>query len=123
MSKIRYTEEHHWLCLNDEGVVVVGITEHAQNQLGDIVYVQLPAVGQHLAEGDEAVVIESVKAASGIILPLQGEVVEVNAAVMEEPGLINDDPLHKGWLFKLHAVDLSPLDELMDPVAYQSYAG
>lgn len=123
MSKIKYTEEHHWLRLDDDGLVTVGITEHAQNQLGDIVYLQLPAVGQYLGKGEEAVVIESVKAASGIVLPLQGEVVEINAAAVEEPGLLNDDPLHKGWLLKLRAADLSPLDALMDAAAYQSYAG
>lgn len=123
MSGIKYTEEHHWLHLEDDGLVTVGITEHAQNQLGDIVFVQLPEVGQRLDKGQEAVVIESVKAASGIILPLVGEVVEINTAVVDEPGLINDDPLEKGWLLKLRAGDLSPLDELMDPVAYQAYAG
>jgi len=123
MANIKYTEEHHWLRVDADGLVTVGITEHAQNQLGDIVFVQLPEVGQKLGEGQEAVVIESVKAASGIILPVQGEVVEINAAVVDEPGLINDDPLEKGWLLKLRADDLSPLDELMDHAAYQTFAG
>lgn len=123
MANIKYTEEHHWLRVDDDGLVTVGITEHAQNQLGDIVFVQLPQVGQKLDAGQEAVVIESVKAASGIILPLQGEVVETNAAVVDEPGLINDDPLEKGWLLKLRADDLSPLDKLMDHAAYQAFAG
>lgn len=122
MSSMKYTEEHHWLRLENDGLVTVGITEHAQNQLGDIVFVQLPEVGQKLDEGQEAVVIESVKAASGIVLPLSGEVVEVNGAVVDEPGLINDDPLEKGWLLKLRAADVSPLDSLMDHAAYQAYA-
>lgn len=123
MSTMKYTEEHHWLRLDDDGLVTVGITEHAQNQLGDVVYVQLPQVGQMLGQGQEAVVLESVKAASGIILPIEGEVVETNADVSDEPGLVNDDPLGKAWLFKLRAVDLSPLDKLMDEAAYQAHIG
>ncbi len=123
MSTMKYTEEHHWLRLDDDGLVTVGITEHAQNQLGDVVYVQLPQVGQMLGQGQEAVVLESVKAASGIILPIEGEVVETNADVSEEPGLVNDDPLGRAWLFKLRAVDLSPLDKLMDETAYQAHIG
>ena len=123
MSTMKYTEEHHWLRLDDDGLVTVGITEHAQNQLGDVVYVQLPQTGQMLGNGQEAVVLESVKAASGIILPLEGEVVETNAAVTDDPGLINEDPLGKAWLFKLRPVDLSPLDQLMDEAAYRELLG
>jgi glycine cleavage system H protein len=122
MSTMRYTEEHHWLRLDDDGVITVGITEHAQNQLGDVVYVQLPEVGQVLGKDQEAVVLESVKAASGIILPVEGEVVEINPAVTDEPELINEDPLGRAWLFKLRPRDVSPLDKLMDEAAYRAYA-
>lgn len=122
MSAMKYTEEHHWLRLEAEGLITVGITEHAQNQLGDVVYVQLPQVGQVLEKGQEAVVLESVKAASGIVLPVEGEVVEINSAVTDDPGLINEDPLGKAWLFKLCPRDISPLAQLMDEAAYKAYA-
>jgi glycine cleavage system H protein len=122
MSTMKYTKEHHWLRLDDDGVVTVGITEHAQNQLGDVVYVQLPQVGQGLTKGQEAVVLESVKAASGIMLPVEGEVTEINPAVTDDPGLINEDPLGRAWLFKLRPADASPLDQLMDEAAYKTYA-
>ncbi len=121
MSTMKYTPEHHWLRVDDDGLVTVGITEHAQNELGDVVYVQLPQVGQVLGQGQEAVVLESVKAASGIILPIEGEVVEINNAVTDEPGLVNEDPLGKAWLLKLRATDLSPLDTLMDEDAYRAH--
>lgn len=122
MSTMKYTKEHHWLRLDEDGVITVGITEHAQNQLGDVVYVQLPEVGQVLGKDQEAVVLESVKAASGIVLPVEGEVTEINPAVTDEPGLINDDPLGRAWLFKLRPTDAAPLDQLMDEAAYQAYA-
>lgn len=122
MSAMKYTEEHHWLRLEADGLITVGITEHAQNQLGDVVYVQLPQVGQVLEKGQEAVVLESVKAASGIVLPVEGEVVEINSAVTDDPGLINEDPLGKAWLFKLRPRDISPLAQLMDEAAYKAYA-
>lgn len=122
MSAMKYTEEHHWLRLDDDGLITVGITDHAQNQLGDVVYVQLPQVGQVLEQGQEAVVLESVKAASGIVLPVEGEVVEINSAVTDEPGLINEDPLDRAWLFKMRPRDTSQLDKLMDEAAYKAYA-
>ncbi len=117
---MKYTEDHEWL-RPEEGVVVVGITEHAANQLGDIVFVDLPEVGATLTKDDEAVVIESVKAASEIMAPLDGEVTEVNTALIDTPALANEDPLGEGWFFKLKPADPSQMEEYMDAAAYQAH--
>jgi glycine cleavage system H protein len=115
---MKYTQEHEWL--RPEGdLVVVGITEHAAKELGDIVFVELPEVETMLAQGDEAVVIESVKAASDIMSPVDGEVVEVNSKLAENPGLVNDDPLGAGWFFKVRVDDMAVLDDYMDEDEYQ----
>ncbi len=114
---MKYTEEHEWLRVEDD-LVVVGITAHASEQLGDIVFVELPDAGAIVSKDDEAVVIESVKAASDVLAPLDGEIVEVNAALEDDPGKINEDPTGDGWIFKMKIEDLSVLDELMDETAY-----
>ena len=114
---MKFTEEHEWLRMEDE-VVVVGITEHASAQLGDIVFVELPEEGQTLSKDDEAAVIESVKAASDILCPLDGEVIEVNQAIVDEPTKVNEDPLGAGWFFKIVPSDLSQMDDYMDENAY-----
>jgi glycine cleavage system H protein len=119
---MKYTEEHEWL--RGEGdVVVVGITEHASEQLGDVVFVELPEVGTQVAKGDEAVVIESVKAASDILAPLDGEIVEINEALIDDPAKVNADPLGDAWFFKLKASDPSQMDDHMNEDAYNDFIG
>ncbi len=117
---MKYTEEHEWL-LMDGDVVVVGITAHAAEQLGDVVFVELPEAGTEVAKDDEIVVIESVKAASDILAPLDGEIVEVNEALADNPGLVNEDPTGDAWFFKMKPSDLAPMDEYMDEAAYNDF--
>ncbi|MCT8161080.1 glycine cleavage system protein GcvH [Pseudoruegeria sp. SHC-113] len=119
---MKFTEEHEWLRVEDD-LVVVGITEHASEQLGDIVFVELPEEGTEVAKDDEVVVIESVKAASDILAPLDGEIVEVNEAIVNDPGKVNEDPTGDGWFFKMKIEDLSVLDDLMDEAAYKTFIG
>ena len=119
---MKYTEEHEWLKV-DGDVVIVGITEHAATQLGDIVFVELPEVETQVAKGDEAVVIESVKAASDILAPVDGEIVEVNEALGDNPALVNEDPTGEGWFFKMKLDDLSVVDEYMTEDQYNELIG
>jgi glycine cleavage system H protein len=114
---MKFTEEHEWLRVEGD-VVVVGITEHAATALGDVVFVELPEAGTQVAKDDDIVVIESVKAASDIMAPLDGEIVEVNDALADNPGMVNEDPLGDAWFFKIRATDLSQMDEYMDEDAY-----
>ena len=116
---MKYTEEHEWLRAEGD-VVVVGITEHAATQLGDIVFVELPEVGTTVAKDDEIVWIESVKAASDITAPLDGEIVEVNDALADNPALANEDAIGEGWFFKIKPSDPSQMDEYMDETAYNA---
>ena len=118
MSQVKYTVEHEWLRVEADGVVTVGITDFAQGHLGDLVFVQLPEVGARLAKGDEAAVIESVKAASEIMMPVSGTVTEINEALADEPETINQDPMGAGWFFKMKVSDSTELDSLMDESAY-----
>ena len=115
---LKYTEEHEWLKL-EGNIATVGITEHATTLLGDIVFVQLPDVGAKLAKGDDAAVVESVKAASDVFAPLAGEVVEVNQAIVEDPSVVNADPQGAGWFFKLKLENIEAMDGLMDETAYK----
>lgn len=117
---MKYTEEHEWLKLDGEEVTV-GITEHATEQLGDLVFVELPKEGVTVAKGEEIVTIESVKAASDIAAPLDGVVTEVNPAIVANPVLVNEDPLENGWFFKMTLNDPSEFDGLMDEDAYRAY--
>ena len=117
---LRYTEEHEWL-KQDGDEVVVGITEHAAEQLGDLVFVELPGEGVTVAKGDEVVTIESVKAASDMAAPLDGQITEVNGALLENPVLVNEDPLENGWFFKMTLNDPAELTTLMDEEAYRAY--
>ncbi len=119
---LKFSEDHEWISL-DGDVGTIGITEHAQEQLGDIVYVELPDIGRTLSKGDDAGVVESVKAASEIYAPVSGEIVEVNDALSETPGLANEDPQGVGWFFKIKLSDPSELDSLMDEAAYKAFAG
>ena len=114
---MKFTEDHEWLRVEGD-LVVVGITEHAATQLGDVVFVELPEIESMVARGDEVVVIESVKAASDILAPVDGEIVEVNDALVDKPRLVNDDPLGAAWFFKIKVDDLSVLDEFMDEDEY-----
>lgn len=114
---MKYTEEHEWLRAEDD-VIVVGITEHATTQLGDIVFVELPEVGDTVAKDDDIVVIESVKAASDILAPIDGEIVEVNAALADNPALANEDATGAGWFVKIKPSDTSQMDDMMDEAAY-----
>jgi glycine cleavage system H protein len=120
MSDLKYTEDHEWILVEGDGGTV-GITDYAQEQLGDIVFVELPEDGKELSKGDEAAVLESVKAASEVYAPLSGTVSETNGALNDDPALVNSDPLGDGWFFKMSIDDASELDDLMDEAAYKSY--
>ena len=115
---MKYTKDHEWLRVEGD-LVVVGITEHAATALGDVVFVELPEVETVVAEGDEVAVIESVKAASDILAPTAGEIVAVNDLLVDNPGLVNEDPLGAAWFFKMKLDDLSVLDDLMDEDEYR----
>ncbi len=116
---IRFTKDHEWVRLDGQ-VVTVGITAHAQDALGDLVFVELPEPGREVAESEAVAVVESVKAASDVYAPLAGRVTEVNAALTEEPALVNRDPAGEGWFFKLHLADAGAFDALMDQAAYDA---
>lgn len=117
---ILYTEDHEWLDINGD-IVTVGITDYAQSQLGDVVFVELPKLGRTLKKAEAAAVVESVKAASDVYAPISGEVVEINDALAAEPALVNSDADGKAWFFKLKLADKSELDGLMDADAYKAH--
>ena len=117
---MKFTEEHEWMRIEDD-LVVVGITAHASEQLGEIVFVELPDTGTTVSKDDEAVVIESVKAASDILAPLDGEIVEVNGALEDEPGKINEDATGDGWIFKMKIEDMSAMDDYMSEAEYNDF--
>ncbi|MCR9155879.1 MAG: glycine cleavage system protein GcvH [Rhodobacteraceae bacterium] len=119
---MKFTEEHEWLRVEGDEVVV-GITAHAAEQLGDVVFIELPDEGTTVSKDDEVVVIESVKAASDILAPLDGEITEVNEALVDEPGKVNDDAEGEAWFFKMKIEDMSALDDMMDEAAYKKYIG
>ena len=119
---LKFTKDHEWLRV-DGDVATVGITQYAQEQLGDLVFVELPAVGRQLETGAGAAVVESVKAASDVYAPVSGEVSQVNENAVSEPGLVNSDPMGKGWLFKMKIADPAQVDGLMDEGAYQALTG
>ena len=115
-----YTQDHEWLSV-DGATATVGITDYAQGQLGDVVFVELPEVGKAVAKGGQAAVVESVKAASDIYAPVSGSVVAVNDALTGEPGLVNTDPTGKGWFFKIKATNTAEFQDLMDEAAYDAF--
>jgi len=123
MSETRYTSDHEWLRIEDDGTATVGITGHAQEQLGDIVFVELPDAGTEVSQGDEVGVVESVKAASEVYAPVGGEILETNDALPDEPATVNSDPLGAGWFFKMKVADQSQVRALMDEAAYQDHCG
>ncbi len=120
---MKYTEEHEWLRTEDDGTVTVGITAHAAEQLGDIVFVELPEEGDEVSKDDEIVVIESVKAASDILAPLDGEITAVNSAIVDDPAKVNEDPEGEGWFFRMKPADLAPMEDFMDEAAYKAFIG
>ena len=120
MSERKFTEDHEWIVL-DGDIGTIGITDYAQEQLGDVVFVELPTVGTALTKGDEAAVIESVKAAAEVYAPADGEVTEVNAALTDDPSVVNADAEGKGWFLKLRLSDPGSLGELMDAAAYAAF--
>lgn len=122
MTTVYYTEEHEWIAV-DGDVGTVGITNHAQEQLGDIVFVELPEVGASFAKDDEAAVVESVKAASEVYAPVSGEIVEVNEALEGEPGTVNESAEDEGWFFKIKLSDAGELEGLMDEAKYKAHVG
>lgn len=117
----KYTEDHEWLTI-DGDIATVGITVHAQDALGDVVFVDLPTVGTDYAQKETAGVVESVKAAADVYMPVAGEVIEVNEALRDDPSLANTDPLGAGWFFKVKMADMSQLDALMDETSYTQFA-
>lgn len=118
-EELRYTTSHVWAEIQEDGTIKVGITDYAQKQLGEIVYVELPELERSYASGDECAVVESVKTASDIYCPLTGEIVEINQMLAAHPELINQDPYGEGWLFRMQPDDEAELDELLDAAGYE----
>ena len=118
---VKYTENHEWLKL-DGDTATVGITVHAQDALGDVVFVDLPTVGTSFAQKDAAGVVESVKAAADVYMPVSGEIIAINEALRDDPSLANSDPLGTGWFFKIKLSDASQLDALMDETSYSAFS-
>lgn len=119
MGTTHYTQEHEWLRVEDDGSVTVGITDYAQDHLGDLVYIQLPEVGKEYAKGDEAAVIESVKTAGEILMPATGTVTQTNGTLADEPGKVNEDPMGDGWFFKFKPA--GEISGFMDEAGYKAY--
>ena len=122
LPNLRYTEQHEWVKVEGD-VALVGITDFAQNALGDVTFVELPAVDQQVQKGDDIVVVESTKAASDVYAPVSGKIVEVNTAIEDEPEAINADPFNRGWLVKIQISDPSEIEALMSPEAYAKHIG
>ncbi len=118
---LKYTENHEWVRAEDDGNLTVGITPHAQDALGDVVFVELPGVGSTIAKGAVAGVVESVKAAADVYMPADGEVVAINDALRDDPSLANSDPLDGGWFFKFRPSDVGQFDALMDETRYSAF--
>ena len=116
----KFTNDHEWINIEDHEAAVVGITHHAQDALGDVVFVDLPEVGKTYRKGEVAGVVESVKAAADLYMPVSGEVVEVNEALRADPALANSDPMGHGWFFKVHVADMAEFEQLMDAPACES---
>lgn len=121
MTEIKYTKDHQWIRLEDNGNAVVGITDYAQQQLGDVVFVELPTVGAEVARDAQLALVESVKSAGEVMSPVSGTVIEINAGLNDEPGTINSDPTGAGWFFKLKLSAPAELETLLDEPAYQAF--
>ena len=120
-TELRYAKSHEWVRIEEDGSLVVGISDHAQDQLGDVVYVELPEIGQVLSVGDEAGVVESVKAASDVYSPVSGEVIKTNPLLEDDPEMINTQPYEDGWFYKLQPSDSVELDDLMTSDSYYEF--
>ena len=119
-QELKYTRSHEWVLAGDDGQVTVGITDHAQELLGDMVFIELPEINHEVDAGDECSVVESVKAASDIYAPVAGTIVAVNEKLSEAPELINEDPYGEGWMFRMQITDSDQLDDLLDAAAYEA---
>lgn len=119
-SELKYVASHEWLRLEDDGIITVGITDHAQDLLGDVVFVELPEIGRGVAVDEEVAVVESVKAASDVYAPIAGEIVEINEELVDSPELANEDPYGKAWFFKIKPANPSDYDGLMTADEYES---
>ena len=120
-TDLKYTQSHEWIRMNDDGSITVGITDHAQEQLGDLVFVETPEVDAEVSAQDAIAVVESVKAASDIYAPVTGSIAETNGALADEPELVNTDPYNKGWLFQMQPADGTEVEQLLDAEAYESF--
>lgn len=121
MSELKYSEDHEWIRLESDGVACVGITDYAQEQLGDVVFVELPEIGDEVGQGDDVAVVESVKAAADVKAPASGTITEVNELLGNEPELVNTQPMDDGWFYRLKLSDASELDDLMDEAGYAAF--
>lgn len=120
MSEVKFTQEHEWILMEDDSTALVGITDYAQEQLGDIIFIELPEVGKDINPGDDVAVIESVKAASELKAPIQGKVLEINQALNDAPETVNKDPMGAGWFMKIQISNPSDLETLMNQESYQN---
>ncbi|MEN9725844.1 MAG: hypothetical protein RL434_210 [Pseudomonadota bacterium] len=121
MSELRYSEDHVWVMVDEDGVATIGVSDYAQEQLGDIVYVQLPDVGRDLEQGEDAVMIESVKTTGEVKCPIAGRVIEVNETLADEPQRVNESCLEDGWLFRMEPGDETQFEDLMDTDDYEDF--
>ena len=121
MAETRYTTDHEWVRLEDDGTLTVGITDHAQEALGDIVFIDLPEIDRQVAEGESVATVESTKAASDVFAPAAGRIAEINEAIVDDPGLINRDPQGEGWFWRMEPGDDEMFESLMDEEAYQAF--
>ena len=119
MSTLGFTDDHEWVVAEEDGTALVGITDYAQEQLGELVFIELPEVGSEVEKGDAVAVIESVKSASDLMMPVSGEIIEVNEELDGDPGKVNEDPMGAGWFLKVKMSDEGELDDLMDEDSYQ----
>jgi glycine cleavage system H protein len=120
MAETRYTSDHEWIRLEDDGTLTIGITDHAQEALGDIVFVELPAIDREVVEGESCATVESTKAANDVFAPVTGRIAEINEAIIEDPGLINRDPQGEGWFWRMEPEDDDKFETLLDEEAYQA---
>ncbi len=123
MSELKYSEDHEWLRVDDDTTVTIGITDFAQKQLGDVVYVELPEIGQEVTKDEDIAVVESVKAASDIKAPISGTVLKINSLLSDEPEKVNTDPTGEGWFMKMKLDDAEEVDQLMDEAGYTAFIG
>ncbi len=121
-DELRYTKTHEWVRTMDDGHLEIGITHHAQDMMGDMVFVELPEVGITVSAGEDCAVVESVKAASDVYAPVSGEILEINNELVDAPEVINQDPYQRGWMFRIRPLDAAEVDDLLDAEAYRELA-